>query len=255
MNRTNTQSSASLSGSQALSKLFKRSRDQVVRSVKARYTGKRAPTNIAKDIKTIMSLMNVENKVVYTTPVAQTVTYASPLVYGLSTTAQGSASNNRTGDSIKVDRIDLLLQFDFSSGTLATNTRQSQLFNWYLVRYLKTPSTGGTASFAIAEFLNPDGNAGYSTLSFPNSDTNQNFNILANGAMYIELPYAATSSATVSKTVSFCQECNFHQTYSGSGTSNITDNMVYLVFTAMANPNAGGVSNVTAQAAMWYIDN
>lgn len=226
-----------------------------MRSVKKRYTGKAAPKNIAKDMRTILSLLNVENKQVYTLATGQTVTQSAPLVYGLSTTSQGSGSANRTGDSIKVDRIDLILQFEYSTGTLATTSRQTQIFNWYLVRYLKTPSSGGTASFAITEFINVDGGGSSSAISFPNSDTNQNFDILKAGQVVIDLPYTAATSATTTRIVTHSQECSFHQTYNGSGTSNITDNMVYLVFTAASNANAGGTSLVTVQSCMWFIDN
>lgn len=242
-------------GENAISSIIRTSRDSIVKTVKDRYTGKRAPLNIAKDIKTIMSLMNTENKHVDTVATAQTVHNTSSLVYGIGTVAQGSADNQRTGDSIKVDSIDLLFDFIYSSGTPATSATQDQMFNWYLVRYLKTPSSSGTVAFNISEFLNQDGNSNYTPISLPNTDTNENFQVMSSGQVSIMLPYLPTVSSNVHKVVEVSHKCSFHQTYSGSASTTIVDNMTFLVFTAISPLNTGGLSSVTVSARMWYIDN
>ncbi len=242
-------------GSNAISRFVRQGTNQAVAVVKERYTGKSAGANIAKDIKTIMSLMNTEDKQVYTLATAQSVGSAGSLVYGIGTVAQGSASNQRTGDSIKINRIDLNLKFIYSSGTAASSNQATQVFNWYLVRYLKTPSTGGTTAFAIGEFLNTDGDGLYTPLSFPNPDTNQNFQLMASGSVTLDLSLVPTVSDAVSRVVSVSHPCSFHQNYSGAASTTITDNMTFLVFTGLNPANAGGVSQVVVNAAMWYIDN
>ena len=201
----------------------------------------------------IKSLLNVEDKQVYTLATAQTVTNTSSLVYGIGTVAQGSASNQRTGDSIKINRIDLNLQFAYSCGTATIG--YNQIFNWYLVKFNKTPSTSGTTAFAIADFLNQDGNGNVTPLSFPNSDTNQDFTVLESGQVKVSVPYFVAANASASQIVTISKPCSYHQIYSGSASTTITDNMTFLVFTASAGINTGGTSTVTVSAAMWYIDN
>jgi len=253
--KRSSRSLKTLSGDNAINRIIRFSRDQVVKTVKDRYTGKKAGANIARDMKTILSLVNTEQKQVYTLAVTQTVTNIAPLVYGIGTMAQGTASNQRTGDSVKITRIDLAIAFSFSTGTAATSFIQTQTFNWYLVRYLKTPSSGGTASFAITEFLNIDGNSRSTPLSFPNPDTNENFQLMGSGQVDIDLQYVPATDCAKSKVVTISHDCSFHQSYNGAGSSTITDNMVYLVFTAYSGANTGGASGVTVNAAMWYIDN
>jgi len=224
-------------------------------AVKKRYTGNKAVANIAKDLSMLKMLVNAEDKQIYTLATNQTVVQGTALVYGIGTVAQGNASNQRSGDSIRVNRIDLNLGFVYNSGTPATTAALDQTFNWYLVRYLKTPSSSGTTAFSIAEFLNQDANGNYTPLSFPNPDTAENFQLMANGQVHITLPAATTAISTVHKIVEISHPCSFHQEYNGSANSTITDNMCFLVFTAYNPINAGGASVVQVQSAMWYIDN
>ena len=222
-------------------------------AVKKRYTGKQAVSNIAKDLSLLKTMINAEDKQIYTLAANQTVTNASPLVYGIGTVAQGSASNQRTGDSIRINRIDLEMAFVYNAGTATTALNQT--FNWYLVRYLKTPSVSGTTAFGIGEFLNQDASGTYTPLSFPNPDTNQNFQVMGSGQVSLTLPAVSASIGTVHKIVSVSHPCSFHQEYSGSANTTITDNMCYLVFTAYNPVNTGGASVVGVQSAMWFLDN
>jgi hypothetical protein len=242
-------------GSRAIISMAKRGTNQVVAAVKSRYTGKAAPKNIASDIKTIMSLMNTEDKQVYTLAATQTVSSTTSLVYGIGTIAQGSASNQRTGDSVKINRIQLNLKFTYSSGFPATAVVESQVYNYYLIRYLKTPSSSGTTAFAISEFLNSDANGNYTPSSFPNPDTNQNFSVIAAGQQIVELPFLPTVAATTSRLVSLDIPVSFHQDYSGSANTTITDNMLFMVFTALNPLNASGNTGVEVNCGIWYIDN
>jgi hypothetical protein len=218
-----------------------------------RYMGPNAAMNIARDLSLLKAVVNTEEKQIFTLATAQNVLSSSSLVYGIGTVAQGSASNQRSGDSIKVTRIDLVLGFAFGTGTATTEL--SQTFNWYLVRYKKTPATSGTTAFGISEFLNADGNGNYTPLSFPNPDTNENFQLMGCGQVDVPLPTTTSANAVVRKIVPFSHVCNFHQEYSGSANTTITDNMCFIVLTAINAGNTGGTSTVTVQSAMWYVDN
>ncbi len=243
-------------GSTAISRIIRQSKDQAVAAVRRRYTGKSAAVNIAGDFKRVMSLLNTEDKQINTLSTLQNVwSTGGPLIAGLGTVAQGTASNQRTGDSIKINRIDLIMNFQYSTGTPATCGIQAQVFNWYLIRYLKTPSTGGTTAFASTEFLDLDGNSLITPMSFPNTDTNQNFQVMASGQVHLELPIFSTANSQVNKVVSITHGCSFHQDYSGASATTITDNMVFLFVNGLNVVNTGGTSGVTYSCRMWYIDN
>lgn len=223
--------------------------------VQNRYLGPRGVSNMARDLSLLKMVVNTEEKQIYTLATSQTVTSASSLVYGIGTVAQGTASNQRVGDSIKIVRIDLNLKFAYNTGTPATTSVFNQIFNWYLVRYKKTPSTSGTTAFGISEFLNQDQNSQYTPCSFPNPDTGSNFQLMANGQCEVMLPTVPTASAGANKIVSITHNSNFHQEYSGSANTTITDNMCFIVVTALNGINTGGASVVDIQSAMWFVDN
>lgn len=256
--RKSQQRKSTVSGNQAISRMTRFAHDQLVRgatAVRNRYTGPRAITNIAKDLSLLKMVVNTEAKQVYTTAAAiQNVTSTTSLVYGIGTMAQGTSGSTRVGDSIKIFRIDLNIAFYYSSGTACINN--NQVFNWYLVRYLKTPSASGTSAFAIADFLNTDGNSQISPLSFPNSDLNEDFQIMGSGQVELQLPnWVAATDSTSQRVVPFSHECSFHQTYSGSANTTITDNMCFVVVTAARPANTGGSSGVAIQSCMWFLDN
>lgn len=224
-------------------------------AIKRRYTGKGAVRNIAQDLSALKMLVNTEDKQIFTLAANQTVSQVSSLVYGIGTMAQGTASNQRVGDSVRINRIDLNMVFSWNSGTVATTAALNQTFYWYLVRYKKTPPTSGTVAFNISEFLNADNNGNYTPLSFPNPDTIENFQLMANGEVVLTLPTATTAISTVHKVISVTHSCSFHQEYNGAANTTITDNMCWLIFTAYNPVNAGGASVVSVQSAMWYVDN
>jgi hypothetical protein len=244
------------SGNQALQSMFKHSKDYIIKAASTRYTGRSAPLNIAHDLRVLSSMLNTEDKFINTLQTSSAVTSGSPLIYGIGTVSQGTTQNQRTGDSIKINKIDLIIQFYFSQGTLATSGIATQVFNYYLVKYNKTPSTSGTSSFAISEFIDADANGAYTALSFPNSDTNQNFTILSSGQVQLEvMALSATSTPIYSKLVQLSIPTSYHQTYNGASNTAITDNMTFVVVTALTAANAGGTSSVSIQSKMWFIDN
>lgn len=229
--------------------IFAKAKDQVVRAARKRYTDKKGNinvANIAKDIASVARMVNTENKHIDVNAVAQTVNLSTSLVYGIGTVAQGAANNQRTGNSIKIDRIDLILRFSDSAVAPTTDIN----YRWFCVRYLKTPASSGTVAFGISEFLNADAGGNYSAISFPNTDTNENFSVLAQGRVL--LPCVTIANGVGGRVVDVSVPCGFHQDYNGSANSTITDNMVFLVFVADATTTS---STVQIQSRMWYIDN
>ncbi len=249
---------STLSGVNAISSMV-RTGDNLIQSgrrfLSNRYLGPNAGVNIARDLSLLKMVVNAEEKQIFTLATSQTVTSAASLVYGIGTVAQGSASNQRSGDSIKITRIDLILKFNYNTGTVATTSSTNQVFNWYLVRYKKTPASSGTTAFNISEFLNQDQNSQYTPCSFPNPDTNENFQLMSNGQIELTLPTATTAPNGISRLNSITHNCNFHQEYSGSANTTITDNMCFVVVTALNAANTGGTSSVDIESAMWYVDN
>jgi len=243
-----------VSGASAIARIARHSTNQMVTAVKERYTGPSAAVNIAKDIRSLTSMLNVEDKQVYTLTTAQNVYNTQSLVIGVGTVAQGTASNQRTGDSIKVNRIDMNIAFYYGAGTAATSVQQDQVFNWYLVRYLKTPASSGTTAFNISEFLQTDMNGNYTPLSFPNTDTAQNFQIMISGQERVSINSIATGYIS-HKVVTVSHTCSFHQDYSGSAATTITDGMIFFVCTADTLVNPGGFSTVAPNSCIWYVDN
>jgi hypothetical protein len=235
--------------------IFSRAKDQVIASTKKRYGGKGGMANIVKDISLLKSLLNVENKHIDTIAGFQTVVTTTSLVYGIGAVAQGSASNQRTGDSIKIDRMDLIMKYFYSTGTAATSASIDQRFRYFVVRYLKTPSSSGTSAFNINDLLNQDSGTNYTAQSLSNTDLSEDFVILKEGLVHIVLPNVPASSASSTAMVELSIPCGFHQTYTGSANTTIVDNMCFVVVVADNAINIGGISGLYISSRMWYIDN
>jgi hypothetical protein len=238
-----------------LNRVFKHTRDQITTAVANRYSGPKSIGNIARDVTRLMSIINTEEKHIDLLPAATTVSLSSPIVVFVGGVAQGNTGTTRNGDSIKVNRIDLSLSFVFSTGTTASSTISNQQYRWWLVRWLKTPSTSGSSPFSLSDFLNVDANSYFSPLSFPNTDLNEDFQILDSGDVSLTLPIIGASSSTVQRTILHSKMCGFHQTYNGSLASNIVDNSVFFVCVASSGVNTGGSSTVTIGNRSLFIDN
>jgi hypothetical protein len=234
--------------------MARNSRDQIISGVKQRYMGPGGMLNVASDITKIVKLLNTENKHLDTWQ-SYTALPTSPIVVNLGNVAEGSDSNQRTGRSIKVNKIDIIWNFTFSSGTPATSSTTNQYFNYYVVCYLKTPSTSGGSGFGIGELFDQDGSSNDSVLSLINDDTDENFQVMEAGQVEITLPYLGTVATYKSKVVTTTHRCNFHQTFNGSSASTICDNTIFVVVTALNPLNSGGVSSVQINSRIWFIDN
>jgi hypothetical protein len=242
-------------GETALSRIISYSKDQVKRSVTQRYVKRGGLQQVASDIRELRKMLNTEEKHFDTVTAATTVTSTSSQVLAIGSMAEGSDSNQRTGRSIKIVRTDLNLVFTYSTGTPATTSIQNQYFNWYYVKYLKSAAGAGQTPFGISEFLNQDPGSNYTPISLPNPDTNENFQVLASGQIEVDLPDATTALSSRFKIITLQVDRVFHQTYNGSTAASISDNMCFLVFTALNAINAGGASNVAFGVRQWYVDN
>lgn len=241
------------SGSSALLQIIRRSTDQAAGFAKARYTGKGAAGNIAKDLSMLRSILNVEQKEVPTSQTTLSVNNTTSQVVWIGSPGQGSSGSQRAGDSIKLQRIDINLLFFWGTGT--TNTIDNQIFNYYVVKYLKTPSSGGSTPFAIADFLNVDQDGAITPMSLPNTDLAENFQVLQAGEVVATPSYATATNNVVYKLVTLSMEVGFHQTFTGSAASTLVDNAVFVVLTGLQPTNSGGTSGAKFMARMWYVDN
>jgi hypothetical protein len=215
-------------------------------------------SDVAKEVRALAAQVNSEDKNLPTQLAFFTVAAATSVVSPFALIPQGADSNQRVGVSVRINRIDGNIVFKYSTGTNVVAANQSQVFNWYLVRYLKTPSSSGASAFAITDFLALDPNSQTTPFSLPNVDLNGNFSVMASGTQEIDLSmYASTSAvdSALSIVVPFRHNCSFHQLYQTSATSTVCDNTVFMVYTALNAANTGGTSSVAHNLRMWYVDN
>jgi hypothetical protein len=226
----------------------------VATAVSNRYLKSGGMSRMALDVSRLMSLINTEDKQVNQLTGASNVTPAASLVQALPTIAQGTSASTRIGDSVLINRIDLELEFQYS-GTAATATSTDQTFRFWLIRYKKTPPTGGITPFNISEFLDLDSNGNYSVQSFMNTDTNENFQIMHTQDVYLKLPTLASATLFVNKNIPIRHLPHFHQAYNGPTAASITDNMMFFVCVSLTPANTGGASVVSTAFRVWFVDN
>ncbi len=240
-------------GGSALTKMIKSSTDQVANFAKSRYTGKQSAANIAKDLQMLGRILNIERKESLTQNAVVTVTNSAPLVQACPSVAQGTTGSTRTGDSIKVVRLDIKLLFNYGTGT--SNSICNQIFDYYIVRWLKTPSSSGATPFNISDFLIADVNSAYTPMSLPNNDLMEDFQILANGRSKVSSNFATSATNTMYDLVDLSIDCDFHQTFTGAAATTIVDNSLFIVVVALNPINTGGNSQLISSARLWFVDN
>jgi hypothetical protein len=237
------------------SSLISRFSTDITNGIANRYSKSGGMLKLASDVSRLMSVINTEDKHADSISAASSVSSLSGgLIVPLPTVAQGLTVSNRIGDSIKVNRIDIDLEFLFS-GTAATANYTNQTFRMWLVRYNKTPASGGTTAFSLSEFLNQDSSSAYTPMSLMNTDTNENFQVMYTDDVTVTLPTLASAQLTATKNLTIRHECSYHQEYNGTSATNICDNMSFLVFVAMNPANTGGISAVASSTRLWFIDN
>jgi hypothetical protein len=225
----------------------------VAQGITNRYLRTNGTRNLMSDVSKLMSIINTEDKHVDSYNSAS-VTNTAPFISNITGPVQGITVNQRIGDSIKLMKIDLEI-YAYYSGTAATASYGSQDFRYWILRYKKTPATGGSVPFNISEFLVPDPSGNYSTLSMFNTDTNENFQVMALGEITINLATLASANITYSKTLALRHECSFHQEFNGAATSNVCDNAVFFVCVAQNPLNTGGNSGLLYNSRVWFVDN
>jgi hypothetical protein len=236
------------SQSSSLTTIYNNAKDQLRTKAKNRYGKKNGITNLASDVSMLMRAINTENKHVDTLYTVSTCTAAAPFILLITPPAEGSDSNNRTGRSIKVDRIDFVANFTWNGGTGASTTITTQVFKYFILQYLKTQNSTAPA---LNDFLNLDANTQTSVLSLPNTDLSD-FKVLHSGEVNVICPASNTQSSVV---VDLSIPCQFHQTFAGTTAASISDNCCFLACVAMVTSGTGGASAITPQLRMWYIDN
>ncbi len=235
------------------SSIFGRARDQIVSAARRRYTGPKAIGNIARDVQMLKSILNTENKHVDTLSTPISISTAGSVSW-IASPAEGDDSNNRNGRSIKIDRIDLFLYTTWNPGTASLN--DDQWMRWFVVRYLKTPSSAGSTPFSLNDFLNADPNTNRTVLSLPNTDTAENFQILDQGLYKVPVYYAtAATGQTSSAIIETSIPCNFHQTFNGTAATTVCDNSLFFVCVCLNSFSTGGQCNALPQFRVWYVDN
>lgn len=233
--------------------IFGRARDQLVAAARNRYTGKSAVKNIASDVAMLKTILNTENKHIDTLSTPITLGVGGSVSW-VASPAEGDDSNNRNGRSIKVDRIDLVLYATWNPGTAPS--LDDQWIRWFVVRYLKTPSTAGSTPFSLAEFLQADPNGNRTVFALSNTDTAENFQIMDQGLFKIPVYYATSATGqTSSQIIESSIPCSFHQTFNGTAATNVCDNSVFFVAVCLNSFATGGQCNILPQFRLWYVDN
>lgn len=240
---------------QAANTIYRFSKDQIYKPLAARYSGPQGMAKMARDVALLKGVINTEDKNATLLNGYTTVNQTTPLILECPTVAQGVTNSTRIGDSVKINRIDLLLQFAFTSGTQTSTSYTDQVYKWWVLRYLKTPSSSGTTAFNISDFLDVDFYSHYTPASFPNTNTNEDFQIMMQGEFTARLFPTSACQTECYKVETYSHVCSFHQTYNGANADDIVDNMCFFVCVALNPSNTGGVSTVAPQLRFWYIDN
>lgn len=216
---------------------------------KQRYSGKKGVANIARDINMLRGLINTEEKQLVSGWVAQTVQSTAASINVLAAPAEGSDSNQRTGRSIKYNRITMFLNFTWNAGT--SGNLATQTFRWFILRWNNSPSTGVTTP-SITDFLVQDPNAQFTPLSLPNPDTATDFAVIGTGLVTLTQP---AQNQVVDRFVEFDAPLGFHQTFNTTAASGACTNMLSICVVSMHAFGAGGQSNYTGNIRTYYIDN
>jgi hypothetical protein len=247
----------SKSGLAAMRQIVTRAANSAVDAGRQRYfskNGKQNLSNLTKDVMFLKRIINSELKHIETVTSAN-FNPSTGAVVALTSVAEGSDSTQRTGRSIKIQRIDLNMQIMYSTGTAATTQFLDNRFTWFLVQYLATPSTSGSAAFAIADFLDVDNNSTYSCMSMADPDTAKDFRVLASGLCDVHFGVVPATSAEARAYVNSSTACGFHQAFNSTTAASIVDNNVCVVITARNATNTGGALQYTLNARMWFSDN
>jgi hypothetical protein len=218
-------------------------------------------SGLSREVGRLRRNLNTEQKFIDQLTSLTTVDSANSNVLAITPPAQGDTQNLRDGNSIKVVRMDLNILFAFTVNDNDLTSQANQIFHWYIFRWKKTPTSSGSTPPTIGDIFLVDGNGNYSTLSLLNVNTNQNYQLMANGEVCVE-PKTTVSGgtddySTAREMVHIVHNCEFHQYFSSTTAASITDNLCFMVFLAsnVQNSGAGSASSYQASIRTWFVDN
>jgi hypothetical protein len=214
-------------------------------------------SGLAREIGRIRKNLNTEQKFLDQISGATSVASDVNLVVAITPPAQGDTSSTRDGNSLKVIRCDIRMLFAFGVNVSDTTQQADQTFQWYLFRWKKTPTSSGSTPPAIADIFNLDSTGtDFSTQSMLNVNTNQNYQLMANGTCKVEPKITGNSGITTAReSVEIVHNCEFHQYFSSTTAASITDNLMFMVFLGSNQGNSSAVSNMSLSFRTWYVDN
>lgn len=245
--KSSPKSSTSSSNNAAVKTIFSKATNYLASTVAARYSGPSMGKNIARDMRSLKALLNTENKNIDFPTGPLTVTLAAPTTFIIPGSAEGSDNLNRTGRSVKLDRLDCILKATWNGGT--TTVLSSQVFRWFVVKYKKTLNN---TPFTAIDFLDLDSGGNISSLSLPNDDRASDYQILYQDQIDLQQYF---NNSQVSKVVEFTVPLNFHQTYNGTTAASIDENFIEIVGVGMQTNAAGGASTMEFSFRTWFVDN
>jgi len=181
------------------------------------------------------------------------ITNATPSTVAITTPAGGTTNTTRIGNRIRVRAFDLLLNAIYSGGS--TTLYQQQIFQARLFRYKKTSSTSGATPPSLSELLVVDANSDYSPLSLVNPNTCDNFQILTDSILSVDLNFGVASNVAGNSRLGLHRvECDFEMEFNSSSATGVCNNMVFVALTALNPANASGSSNVYYNVRMYFED-
>ncbi len=202
--------------------------------------------NLARQVGTIMSFMNTEKKRIDTDLASQTFGANDGFLQAVSAPAHGDGAGQRNGNSIKLYSWQI-------TGRIAQQTSVQNAIRGKVIlfAYEQTPDVP-----TVADFIDTDGAGNLSSMSLRNPDKMGDFKVLAS-TKFICPQRAVTGLETDTVFQLYGKFKNLHQRFTGSASSTITSNQLYLLFLIDDGTTASstGAYIKGLKARINYIDN
>jgi len=250
------QTSSSSGVTKADKSIFVRAKDYVIDAGRRRYGGKDAVKNIIHDVGLIKTMLNTELKHVRNLQGATTCNTTTSVVGGNNSIlpiAAGTDNNQRTGRSVKLHHMDVLFRFDWYGGS--TGLVGTQVFRWFVV-LCKDLNSSNTSS-AIGNFLDVDPNSNYTPQSMRNIDLHDQFRVLAEGQVELDMYASFTSGVNgqLSRIVPLTLPLGIHQNFSNTTSASCETNYLQIFVVALNTGGTGTVSTVSWVSQTYFVDN
>jgi len=236
--------------------IFVRAKDYVIDAGKRRYGGKDAMKNIVHDIGILKTVLNTELKHVRNLQGATTCNTTTSVVGGNNSIlpiAAGTDNSQRTGRSIKLHHMDLILRFDWYGGS--TGVVGTQVFRWFVV--LCKDLNSSNTSTAISNFLDVDPNSNYTPHSMRNIDLHDQFRVLADGVVELDMYASFTSGVNgqLTRLIPSTIPLGMHQTFSNTTSASCESNYLQIFVVGLNTGGTGTVSTVSWVSQTYFVDN